>query len=325
MVIVGGALFTQAMVLTISSVLQAKGYTMDVMLVVLGMNILNIIGNYLFIFGALGVPQLGVTGVAISTAVCRTLAMLVLFLILYRRLDIKLKWNDFLKLKLDYVKKIMNIGVPAAGEHLSHNTSQLMITVFITLLGATALATNVYTQNLMALMTVFSMAMSKGMQIYIGQLVGAGKREEAYHEMCRGLKFALIIALTVGITLAFSGEYLLQIFTNEEDIISVGVALLFIGVIMEPGKTMNLVIISALRAAGDAKFPVIMGIISMWGISVPLAYLLGIYLGYGLIGIWIAMVIDEWLRGILMFFRWRSRKWEKKVLVEQTKPAHSGA
>ncbi|MRH42672.1 MATE family efflux transporter [Aquibacillus halophilus] len=316
MLIVGGTLFTQAMILTIFSALQAQGMTKDVMYVVLAMNVINIFGNYLFIFGALGVPQLGVMGVAISTAVSRGLAVVALFVMLYKRTEIKIRLEDYYKLKKEYVKKILGIGVPAAGEHLSHNLSQLTITVFITMLGANALATRVYTQNLMNFMTVFSLSVAKGMQIYIGQLVGAGKLEEAYQKMYQGLRVAITVALAVGLTIAISGEFLLGFFTEDAEIIALGSIILFLGVILEPGRTFNLVIISSLRAAGDAKFPVTIGILSMWGLSVPLAYFLGISLGYGLIGVTIAIIIDEWFRGSLMFLRWRSKKWKKKVLVE---------
>ncbi|SHM40414.1 MATE family efflux transporter [Gracilibacillus kekensis] len=319
LLIVGGTLFTQAMVMTMSSALQAQGYTKDVMYLVLGMNILNIIGNYLFIFGALGFPQLGVMGVAIATAVSRGIAMIVVCIILYKRIEIKIKLKDYFHLKKEYIKKIMGIGVPAAGEHLSHSLSQLIITVFITLLGANALATRVYTQNLMNFMTVFSVSVAKGMQIMIGQLVGAGKIEEAYRQMFKGLRVSIVIALSIGTIIAFFSESLLGIFTDDAEIIALGSILLFLGVILEPGRTFNLVIISSLRAAGDARFPVVVGIISMWGVSVTLAYIFGISLGFGLIGIWIAIILDEWLRGILMFFRWRSRKWEQKILVEDEK------
>ncbi|MBM7571864.1 MATE family efflux transporter [Aquibacillus albus] len=317
MIVVGGTLFTQAMVLTINSILQAKGFTQTVMYVAIGMNLLNILGNYLFIFGVFGVPQLGVTGVAISTAVCRAAAMVVLFMLLYRSLDVKIKWQDMFRLNTYFTKKIMKIGVPAAGEHLSYNTSQIIITVFITMLGATALATRVYTQNLILLITVFSMSISKGTQIYIGQLVGAGKIEEAYHQLFRSLKFALSLAIVTACLFALLGKPLFNLFTTDTDIIYIGSILLLIGIILEPGRTFNHITMSGLRASGDATFPMMMGIVSMWGISVPLSYLFGITLGYGLIGMWFAFVIDEWVRGIVMLFRWKSRKWEGMAVVER--------
>ncbi|WP_078552308.1 MATE family efflux transporter [Bacillus alkalicellulosilyticus] len=321
MIIVGGTLFTQAMILTIFSILQATGATKDVMYVALGMNVLNILGNYVFIFGALGFPQLGVTGVAIATAVCRVLAVVALFWMFYRRIEVRVKFKDYIQLKKEYVKKIMGIGVPSAGEHLSYNTSQMTVLVFITMLGTTALATRIYAQNILMLMVVFSMSMSKGMQIYIGQLVGAGLLDLAYKKMYQGLKVALVVAVVFGTTLALTGEHLFRIFTDDPDVIALGAVILIIGALLEPGRTGNLVIISSLRATGDAKFPVFIGILSMWGISVPLAYVLGITLGFGLIGVWIAFMIDEWLRAIIMFFRWKSQKWRGKVLVKPTEEA----
>lgn len=242
--------------------------------------------------------------------------MVFLLLILYFRLEVRMKGHDFYKLNLSYVKKILNIGVPAAGEHLSYSTSLIVITVFITLLGATALATRVYTQNLTIFISMIPMAIAKGMQIYVGQLIGAGKLKEAYHQMFRGLKFCLVLVCIMALTFSFVGKSLLRLFTDDLDIIVVGSVLISIGILIEPGRAINNVTISALRATGDAKFPAIMGIISM--ISVPLSYLLGIYLGFGLIGIWIAMAVDEWFRGILMILRWRSRKWEEKILVDAT-------
>ncbi|MDM5181138.1 MATE family efflux transporter, partial [Massilia sp. DJPM01] len=67
----------------------------------------------------------------------------------------------------------------------------------------------------------------------------------------------------------------------------------------------------SLRATGDARFPVLMGACSMWGVAVPLAWLLGLHLGWGLIGVWIAFTCDEWVRGLAMYARWKSRVWEK--------------
>ncbi|WP_252312240.1 MATE family efflux transporter [Sinobaca sp. H24] len=139
MLIVGGTLFTQALVMTLSALLQGKGYTKDVMYVVLGMNVLNVFGNYAFIFGAFGFPEWGVAGVALSTVISRVLAMTVLAVLLYIRLDVSLKWSDFYKLERRHAGKILHIGIPSAGEQLSYNGSQLAITIFITTLGAAAL------------------------------------------------------------------------------------------------------------------------------------------------------------------------------------------
>lgn len=313
--IVGGTLFVQAMLFTVSAVIRSNGFTRDAMLVSLGMNLLHVVGNYLFIYGEFGVPQLGVTGVAISTAVSRTLSLAVAFVILYRRIQYPIGWKDYVTFSASHLGKVLKIGIPSAGEQLSYQMSQVLITFMITLLGTTALATRVYAMNIMFFIMLFGLAIGQGMQIIVGHLIGAGKKEEAFRQVLRGLRWSLLITLLIAMAAALFREQLIGIFTDDPKIVAVGSALLAFTIVLEPGRTFNLVVISSLRAAGDAQFPVIMGILSMWGVSVTLSYYLGIHLQMGLLGVWIAFAADEWLRGILMYWRWKSRIWEKKSLV----------
>ena len=90
---------------------------------------------------------------------------------------------------------------------------------------------------------------------------------------------------------------------------------MFIGIILEFGRATNLVVINSMRAAGDIKFPTYLGMASMWGVSVLFSYILGIKLGLGLVGIWIAMAMDEWIRGIVVFIRWKKGTWRGKSVV----------
>ncbi len=86
---------------------------------------------------------------------------------------------------------------------------------------------------------------------------------------------------------------------------------------LEPGRATNLVVINSLKAAGAVRFPVYIGVLSMWGVAVPAAYSLGVYFSLGLKGIWIAFICDEWLRGIVMLLRWRGRQWKKLHFVKR--------
>ena len=90
---------------------------------------------------------------------------------------------------------------------------------------------------------------------------------------------------------------------------------MLISVFLEIGRTTNIVIIGSMKASGDVKFPTIMGICSMWGISVLFAFVLGISLNMGLIGVWIAMAGDEIFRGIVVFIRWMRGSWRGKSVV----------
>jgi putative MATE family efflux protein len=315
--IVGGTVFLQAVLITVSSILRANGYTRDAMMVSISMNIIHLIGNAILIYGLLGFPEMGVMGVSISTAISRAIAVGLIMKLLYDRIPIYLTLRDYFTIDSTQIRRIMKIGVPAAGEQICFNISQLAITAIIAILGATSLTTRVYTQNIMSFILVFGLAIGQGTQILIGYKAGARDFDGAYHQLLKSLRYSLLVTVAIAIIVALFREPLLSLFTDDQEIVSLGSILLLLCLLLEPGRTFNLVVINSLRATGDANISLIMAFISMWGISVPLAYVLGIHLGLGLPGIWIAFIVDEWFRGITMYFRWKSRAWEKKVLVQE--------
>lgn len=319
--IVGGFAFIQALIMTAGAIMRSYGYTKDAMYITIGMNIVNVIGNYLFIFGPFGVPVLGVEGVAISTITSRLIGFIVSIIVIRKRIPSALPFRSLFKLPVSHVKNLLRIGIPSAGEHLSYNGSQMVITYFIASIGTNALTTKVYAQNLMMFIFLFSVAISQGTQIIIGHMIGARDFDSAYERCLKSLKIAIIISLIMAGIFSVAAEPLLRIFTSNEEIISLGKTLIYLTIILEPGRSFNLVVINALRATGDVRFPVYMGILSMWGVSVTLSYILGIWFGLGLIGIWISFIADEWLRGIIMLKRWRSKVWIHKRFIQNDKNA----
>ncbi|MCM3629722.1 MATE family efflux transporter [Paenibacillus glycanilyticus] len=323
--IIGGFIWIEALSYAVSSVIRSSGNTKSVMYVTLGVNIIHIAGNYLLVFGNLGFPEWGVTGAAISTVVSRLLGIIVLFILLYRRISAPIHRRDYLKWNGSYAKKIMSIGLPAAGEHLSYQSQYLMIISFVNMIGITALNTHVYVMNITNYFMALGIAVGVGTEIIVGQMVGAGEMKAAYRRLMNSLKISFLLTLAiVGVAVIFRHE-LVGMFTNDPEIIAAGSGIFLLSIILEPGRTFNTVVINSLRAAGDARYPVLMGTISMWGVSVPLAYVLGVHFGIGLLGIWIAFTVDEWLRGLMMLLRWRSRVWEKKALVKPASVSDMGA
>ncbi|MED1533227.1 MATE family efflux transporter [Bacillus altitudinis] len=307
--IVGLLSFIQALIMTYSAILKSYGFTRDTMYVTIGMNLLNVAGNYLVIFGPFGFPVLGVMGVALSTSFARLIGLTVMILIVRHRIGLRFSFKRMFYLQRTHLKKLLKIGIPSAGEQLSYNGSQMIITLFITFMGTQALAAKVYTQNLMMFIMLFGAAISQGTQILIGRLIGAKEFDAAYRRCMKSLYWAIAISLLSSTALSLSSTHLLTFFTSNSEIIQIASLLLILTIILEPGRSFNMVIINSLRAAGDAKFPVYMAMISMWGIGLPIAYLLGIQLEMGLIGVWISFIVDEWVRGIFMYRRWRSRVW----------------
>ncbi len=309
LVLMGGTVFLEAMNTAIGASLRAHGHTRDAMVVTVIQNIFNITGNCILLFGLFGAPKLGVTGVAISSVVSRVVASGILWTLLGRRLHLGLRLRDFFGLDVARIRRILHIGLPAAGEHLTYFLQLIVITSFASRLGAESLAMMTYTQQVQRLVILFSISLGLGTEILVGRLIGAGLFEVAYHEVLRNVRTGLLIATGAILLVAAGATPLLGLFSHDATIIAGGAVLLRLSVLYEPGRVFNIVIINALRATGDARFPVRVALVSQWCFGVPAAWLLALKLHAGLPGIWITMMIEEWLRGLIMYRRWKQRRW----------------
>lgn len=307
--ITGGFIFVQALMLTASAGLKSHGLTRQVMFVTLLMNIVHIGGNYIALNGTFGIPSFGVPGVAVSTVSSRAFGFVIMLFLLMKVLERKPSLSDFVRLRIQHVKELLGIGVPSAGEQLSYNVSQLVITSFIAMLGVTAMITRVYTFQIIYLITLFSLAIAQGTQILVARLIGARDPDGAYRIGFRSLAYGVGISFVIAGFYNLIGGFMLNLLTDNEEVIALGRKLLLLAFLLEPGRAFNVILISALRAAGDVRYPVYVGILFMWGLAVPCAYLFGIHLGLGLFGILTAFVMDEWIRGLMMAYRWKSRRW----------------
>jgi putative MATE family efflux protein len=309
--LMGGTLFMESMNICMSAVLRAHGHTRDAMLVTLGQNILNVLGNWITLFGLFGCPRMGVLGVALSGVFSRCVACVALWILLDHHTHLRLRARDFVAISWKRVKRILHIGLPAAGEQMCYWTAFLLVTTFIARMGSEKLAIQSYTLLIQRFAMLFSFAIGLGTEILIGHLVGAGLFEEAYKRLLGSVRTALIIVACVMVALAAVSPYLLGFFTSNAAIIAGGTLLLRLSILLEPGRVFNIVIISSLRATGDVGFPIQMAVLSMWCVWVPLAWFLGVHLHWGLVGVWLAMTTDEWTRGLLMYWRWKKRRWMK--------------
>lgn len=307
--LMGGTLFLEAMNGAISASLRAHSHTRDAMWVTAGQNVLNVIGNCLLLFGLCGFPKLGVVGVAISGIVSRVAASIALWFILEWRTRLRMRVRDYFAIRWDKLGSILHIGLPAAGEHTSWWLAFMMITRFCAEMGGSALATQQYVMNIVRWVVLMNVSIGLGTEIITGLMIGAGQFEEAYRGLLRSVRLGMCCALGGALVLALGAPWILHAFTNDPAIIATGVLLLRIGLVIEPGRVFNVIVINSLRATGDARFPVFVGLCVMWGVWVPLSWLLGLKLGWGMAGIWCAMACDEWTRGLLMYWRWWKWKW----------------
>ncbi|MGZ9584520.1 MATE family efflux transporter [Paenibacillus marinisediminis] len=311
---VGGSMILTAMMSALSTVIRNTGNTKGPMLTAIGMNVIHVILNYGFIFGEFGMPQLGLNGVAYSTVISRLLAvMLLLFMFIHtfeRRIQLKELLSTF---DLPLFKEILRIGWPLGVSNGNWVFSQLVIFTFIAMLGPKELAARTYMSTLESFCALLGMSVAMGSQIKIAYLFGAKKYKEAYRSAYRGLYIGLGVVFVNALIIYVLGDKMLGLFTTDTEIIAIGVSLLALNVLLQPGKMLNMGLNSGLNAVGDTKFVMIISLVSMWGIATGMSYLLSIEWGLGLIGIYICMISDEYLRGLLCLWRWRGQKYLRKA------------
>lgn len=316
MEIVGAFAFFQAISLTISASLKSADKAIYPMMVVVVVNVLNIIGNYTLIFGKFGMPALGVEGAAISTAFARGVSMVILFVILFRKHISRFPLKYFRPFPWIELKNLLKIGVPSAGENMSYSLSQVVLTYFINLLGNEALAARMYVVNVVMFVYLFTIAMAQGGAISIGHLVGKKRIRGAYLLGKYVMRLSVLVSVTLSCIWALMGKTMFGWLTDNPEIIRMGVMVLYVDIILEIGKAINIYATNALRATGDVNYPFYVGVVMQWGVAVGCGYLFGLHWGWGLVGMWFAFLLDENIRGVIFVRRWNSMKWAKKGFVK---------
>jgi len=316
MVIFSAGSVSMSLSMILGTILRSYGYSREPMVVNIIAMIISVTGNYLFIFGPFGIPVLGVPGVAMSTVFSQVVACVILIVILKKRRDISLPLSGLLKVPKSVYRKILSVGVPTAGENLSYNLGQIIIMRMVSSLGTEAMAATVYALTILRFVHISSISIGIATQIKVGYFVGAGLASVAKKKVYRYFAAGFVISLTLVIIANLLQVPILKLFTQNTDVLQFVFGILLVALLLEPGRNFNVIIIPALKGAGDVKFPVYMGIVFMWGIGVLFAYIFGIKLGWGLMGIWFALALDEWIRGFVMLGRWHGERWKTKALIK---------
>jgi len=292
-----------------ASVMRAHLRTRDTLVVLVAMHLSHLVLAVPLMYGWGPLPAMGLPGFAFALLLSRVLG-LVLHLMLWRRhLDIHPVASDWWRLRRAELAAVLHIGVPAAAENIAWRLAFMASMAVAGTLGAQALATLAYVHQVGSVVVMFSLATAFAVEIMVGHMIGAGELREA-HGLVRGaLARGLVISAVISGSVALAGPWLLGCFTQDPVIIENGAMLLWIAVLLELGRTFNLVVINALRAAGDARYPVAAGAASMAIVLAGGSWLLGIYFGLGLVGLWIAYATDEWIRGLTMWRRWSVQAW----------------
>ena len=254
-------------------------------------------------------PGMGLPGFAVALVISRLVGLILHWLLWQRRLNLAPSWSDFWRVRWTQMKHILHIGLPGAAENLSWELAFMVSVAAVGVMGTHALATQAYVLQFNMWILISGAAIGITVEMLVGHMVGARQLRQAHELVRRAQKIGFFITLLVACAMALGAPWLLRFLTQDPKIIEDGVKLLWLSILLETGRTFNLIVIAALRATGDSRYPFYAGAGSMAIVLAGGSWLLGVHFQWGLAGVWVAYAADEWIRGMLMWRRWLSLGW----------------
>ena len=279
-------------------------------------NVVNIIGNFILIYGCGPIPSLGVTGAALSSLFSRIIGFILLAYIFKKNSPIHLDFKSLVNWPKDLMKRMLYIGLPSGGESISYNASQMVILMFVNTFGNAVVKLRSFACMFQMVSYMYSSSISQAAQVLVSNIMGKGDIDGAEVEIKRCLKISVTISFIVSTVLFIFSDQIYGLFIDDVELLKTAKILMAIGIVLESVRAVNMTLVRCLQATGDTIYPMTVGIIFMWGIATFLSWVLGVVCHMGIVGVWIAMCLDEATRSVLFMHRFKQGKWRHLQVID---------
>lgn len=275
------------------------------------MNIMNVTGNAILIYGA----KMGAAGAALSTTIARTTAAIVIFtLMMQSKRIINFKGKIVFRFQFHLIKKILFIGVPNALEGSMFQLGKIMVLSMVSAYGTYTIAANAVCNGLAGFATLPGVAVGNALLAISSVCVGAGKMEQVRYYTKKLILLATLFMTVTSAIMILGAPFFVGLYhlSAEAEALAIKV-LTYHNLMAILFWAPSFALPNVFRAAGDVVRPMIIAIFSMWVFRLLMSYVLGSVMGMGLFGVWIAMTIDWIFRGICYLWRYKGNKWEQYI------------
>jgi putative MATE family efflux protein len=303
------ALYTSA-----SALFRSMGNSKITMKIAVLVNIINVGGNALFIY----VMKLGVAGAALSTFISRIIAAVFLIALLMRSWSqiINLKGITKIKLEPEMIKRILNIGIPSGLETSMFQIGKILITRIFTTFGTAAIAANAVASTINSIAFMPGSGYGMGLLIVAGQCIGANDYTGVKKYTKKILILSYLTYLLININVVIFMNQIVGFFNLSEEARRLCIIFLRIHCVT---STLfwcpAFVLPNSLKAAGDARYVMIVAALTMWLVRVCSSYIIAFPLGMGPVAVTIGMGMDFLFRGIFFSMRWKNGHWMEKRVI----------
>lgn len=310
--IVGLSLLFSLTTVILNGVLRGAGDMKTPMRVNVVANLINLVGNYLLIFGHFGFPALGVAGAGYATLFSRAIALFMVVGVFFSgKFVLRLRLTDCWRPDFTVMRRILRVGLPASGEQLIMRVGMMLFARIVAGLGTVPYAAHLLAINIEGLSFTPGMGFAMASTTLVGQGLGAERPDLAKKLGLESRRIAMLFMGTVGIIIFIFPHQLLGLYTSDPEVIRLGTICLRIIALVQPMMASNFVMMGSLRGAGDTRFVMLITIAGIWLVRLSLATLLVHHLGLGLTGAWIAMSLDQTTRGAFAYWRFSHGGWQQ--------------
>lgn len=295
-----------------NSIMRATGDTQRPMYITALMNVWNVIGAYVLIFGLGPIPRLELRGVALATSSARALGgMIAVGTLFSSRSQIHLRLDHLRRWDWGLIWRMLRISLPNIGETIVARSGHILFMRIVATLGTVALAAHQIAIRIesLAFMPAWGLAMATA--ALVGQALGAQKEDVAERGIRRALLMGNGAMALLGASFVVFGPAIVRVFgVQDVELVKMATTVVRISALELFGLCSLMIIAGSLRGAGDTRTPMIVTLAGTLLFRVPITYLFAITLNEGLKGVWLATVVDWSMRALIMFFLYMRGAWK---------------
>lgn len=321
-IIVWGLPFVAIMSM-VTGTLQGVGDTKTPMWIAVGMNTVNIIMGYTLIFGKMGFQALGLKGAAIALVCAQGIGALAGIIILFRKKGVlgPIRIEELSGWNLKWIKKVYGAGIPASFESMFWQMAAILISKVILSYGEIAFSAHQMGIQAESIAEMPAIGFGVASTIFVGRAVGKKDKYLEQQYMRELVKGSAIISICGSIIMIFFPKLLMRALTTDAQVIELGMYYIFLMGLIQLPQNLSRIFNGALRALGYTKLPMIIAGIGLWGIRVPLSYLLAYVFHVNIIAIWVIICLDQAIRFIISVIFYKKedsllKRWRKEVISE---------
>lgn len=296
-----------------AAIFRVQGNSRISMKTSLLMNAINIAGNAILVYGF----HCKVEGVAIPTLVSRIVAAVVIIVLLRnQKLPVHISKPFRYRFQGRMVARILQIGIPNGVENSMFQLGKLVLLSLISTFGTTAIAANAVSNSIAAFEILPGQAIGLAMVTVVSQCVGAGDYRQVRYYTVKLMKYTFLVMILLNVLILAGLPLLMKIYNLSGQTTAMTEKILIMhGICAMVIWPLSFTFPNTLRAANDARYTMVVSMLSMWFCRIVLGFVLGKYLHGGVFGIWVAMIIDWVVRSIFFMIRYYRGKWMGKALI----------